>query len=74
MKKHEFMIMENVLMFPFIDMGFEHEFDNRFRPSYSGETFCGESRCLVIFCRGCSKVFRQPLSYEVIISDWILLG
>ena len=61
-------------MFSFIDVGFEHEFDDSFRPSYSGELLFGENRCLVICCHDCSKVFRQPPSYEVIPSDCMMLG
>ena len=66
MERHKLIIVDNALlceieiatMFPFIAVGFEHAFDDSFSPSYSSKTLFGVSLCLVIFCHGCSKVFR----------------
>lgn len=81
MKGHELIIVENTLwleiefalVFLFINMGFEHKFNNSFSSSYPGETLLGDIHCLILFRHGCCKFFRQPSSDKVVPIDLDLL-
>ena len=55
-------------------MRFEHEFDDGFCPPDAGESLFGLDQCLVEVRHGVGQFLGYPPTYEVVPSDYILLG